>query len=104
VKSVDIHEAKEHFAQLVARVERGGEVLIARAGKPVARLVPHEKHRPAPAFGADRARLEVPEDFDAPLSGAILAAFEGRKPLSALRGKIRLDPSYAHKAARARPR
>ena len=78
MKAVNIHDAKTHFSQLVARVERGQEVLIARAGKPVARLVPHEARRPAPVFGADRGRLIVPEDFDAPLSDEILAGFEGR--------------------------
>lgn len=75
---MNIHDAKTHFSQLVARVERGGEVLIARAGKPVARLVPHDTRRPAPVFGADRGKLVVPDDFDAPLPPDILAAFEGR--------------------------
>jgi prevent-host-death family protein len=77
VKSVNIHEAKTHFSELVARVERGGEVVIARAGKPVARLVPHEARRPAPVFGADRGKFSVPDDFDAPLPADILAEFEG---------------------------
>lgn len=78
MKTVNIHEAKTHFSKLLARVERGGEVLIARAGKPVARLVPHETRRPAPVFGGDRGRLDVPESFDAPLPDELLAAFEGR--------------------------
>jgi prevent-host-death family protein len=78
VKSVNVHEAKTHFSRLLADVERGQEVLIARAGKPVARLVPHEARRPAPVFGADRGKLAVPEDFDAPLPAEILEAFRGR--------------------------
>lgn len=77
-KTVNVHEAKTHFSKLLAKVERGHEVLIARAGKPVARLVPHEVARPAPVFGADRGKFAVPKDFDAPLPDDVLAAFEGR--------------------------
>jgi prevent-host-death family protein len=77
-KSVNVHEAKTHFSKLLAKVERGHEVVISRAGKPVARLVPHEVSRPAPVFGADRGKFKVPEDFDAPLPDDVLAAFEGR--------------------------
>jgi prevent-host-death family protein len=78
VKSVNVHEAKTHFSKLLARVERGQEILISRAGKPVARLVPHASERPAPVFGADRGKLVVPADFDTPLPDDVLAAFEGR--------------------------
>jgi prevent-host-death family protein len=78
VKAVNVHEAKTHFSRLLARVERGEEILIARAGQPVARLVP-EKRRPAPVFGADRGKLSLPKDFDAPLPDDLLEAFEGRK-------------------------
>jgi prevent-host-death family protein len=76
VKSVNVHEAKTHFSRLLARVERGQEVLISRAGKPVARLVPHQPKPRAPVFGADRGKLIVPDDFDAPLPDEILDSFE----------------------------
>jgi prevent-host-death family protein len=76
VKSVNVHEAKTHFSRLLARVERGQEVLISRAGKPVARLVPHQSKPRAPVFGADRGKLIVPDDFDAPLPDEILDSFE----------------------------
>jgi prevent-host-death family protein len=79
MRAVNVHEAKTHFSKLLARVERGEEVVIARAGAPVARLVP-EKRRPAPIFGGDSGKLTVPEDFDAPLPDEVLKAFEGRKP------------------------
>jgi prevent-host-death family protein len=78
MKAVNVHDAKTHFSKLLARVEKGQEILIARAGKPVARLVPHEAKRRTPEFGADRGKLVVPEDFDAPLPEEVLAAFEGR--------------------------
>jgi prevent-host-death family protein len=79
MKSVNVHEAKTHFSKLLAHVEKGQEVLISRAGKPVARLVPHEVARPLPTFGADRGKFTVPDDFDAPLSNEVMAAFEGRQ-------------------------
>jgi prevent-host-death family protein len=79
MKAVNVHEAKTHFSKLLARVEKGQEVLISRAGTPVARLVPHEAARVAPVFGADRGKFTVPDDFDAPLSDDLLAAFEGGK-------------------------
>jgi prevent-host-death family protein len=78
VKSINVHEAKTHFSKLLARVERGQEVLISRAGKPVARLVPHEATPRAPVFGADRGKLVVPEDFDQPLPDDVLEDFEGQ--------------------------
>jgi prevent-host-death family protein len=79
MKAVNVHEAKTHFSKLLARVEKGQEVLISRAGKPVARLVPHEVTPPVPVFGSDRGKLTVPDDFDAPLPADVLSLFEGRR-------------------------
>jgi prevent-host-death family protein len=77
VKSVNIHEAKTHLSKLLARVERGQEVVISRAGKAIARLVPHTAKPKPPVFGADRGKFVVPDDFDAPLPDEVIAAFEG---------------------------
>ncbi|MES1208701.1 MAG: type II toxin-antitoxin system Phd/YefM family antitoxin [Pseudomonadota bacterium] len=77
MKAVNVHEAKTQFSKLLARVEKGQEVLIARAGKPVARLVPHEPKPRAPVFGGDRGTISVAADFDAALPDDVLAAFEG---------------------------
>jgi prevent-host-death family protein len=64
--TVGIHEAKTHFSKLVARVERGEEIVVRRGGKPVAMIVPYVA--PAPRVpGLLRGRLHVPDDFDAPL-------------------------------------
>ncbi|HZL17124.1 MAG TPA: type II toxin-antitoxin system prevent-host-death family antitoxin [Polyangia bacterium] len=61
-------DAKTHLSRLLTEFERrGGEVVITRAGRPVARLVRHEIHRRTPVFGADRGTFKVPNDFDAPL-------------------------------------
>ena len=77
MKSVNVHEAKTHFSKLLARVERGQEVVISRAGKPIARLVPHAAKPRPPVFGADRGKFVVPDDFDASLPDEVLASFEG---------------------------
>jgi len=73
--TVGVHEAKTHLSRLLRRVSAGEEIIIARGGEPIARLVPVETRRPR-ALGQDRGRFEVPEDFDAPLPPEILAAFE----------------------------
>lgn len=74
--TVNMHEAKTRFSKLVARVEAGEEIVIARDGTPVARLV--GVHRPIAKRvpGRDRGLFSLPEDFDAPLPDSVLADFE----------------------------
>lgn len=72
---VSVHEAKTHLSRLLRRVLCGEEIVIARGGKPVAKLVPLER-RPNRQFGLDRGLYEVPEDFDAPLPDDVLEDFE----------------------------
>jgi prevent-host-death family protein len=60
----NIHDAKTHFSELVAEVEQGGEVVIARAGKPVARLVPYETPQPRKP-GLLKGKIWMAPDFDA---------------------------------------
>lgn len=74
-KSVGVHEAKTHLSQLLDDVAAGEEVVITRRGEPAARLVP-ARGAADRAFGVDRGRLVVPDDFDAPLDPEILAAFD----------------------------
>lgn len=75
---VNIHEAKTHFSRLLQRVGGGEEVTIARAGVPVAKLVPVEapktKLRP---MGMDRGKIWIADDFDAPLPDDLLKQFYG---------------------------
>ena len=74
---VNIHEAKTHLSKLLRRVSAGEEIVIARAGKPVARLVPvAEPPRPR-ELGRDRGKIWIADDFDT-LDPEILADFEGR--------------------------
>jgi len=77
--TVNVHEAKTHLSRLLAKVAGGDEVVFARGGKPVARLVPVQKaRRMDDLLGIDRGRLWIAEDFDGPLPEEIVAAFEGR--------------------------
>lgn len=77
---VNIHQAKTNLSRLLLCVAGGEEVTIARAGVPVARLVPAEPGRNRRPLGLDRGRFKVPEDFDAPLPPKFLAEFMGAKP------------------------
>ena len=72
---VGVHEAKTHFSQLLRRVASGEETEIHSGGRPVARLIPI-KPPGKRQFGHDCGRLEVPDDFDAPLPPEVLADFE----------------------------
>ena len=72
---VNVHEAKTHFSRLLERAARGEEVVIAKAGKPVARLIPFA----APLdrrLGQDAGRVTIAPDFDAPLPDEVLEDFE----------------------------
>ena len=73
-KSVGVHEAKTHLSRLLDDVAAGEEVVITRRGTVVARLVPGVP--PVRRLGMDRGRYVVPDDFDAPLPDAEIAAFE----------------------------
>ncbi|MFN0147731.1 MAG: type II toxin-antitoxin system Phd/YefM family antitoxin [Dehalococcoidia bacterium] len=74
VHTVNTHEAKTHLSRLLAEVEAGGEVVIARAGKPVARLVPALAPQP---IQLDTARGKVWMSPDWEFSEGELAEFEG---------------------------
>lgn len=75
---VNLYEAKTRLSALVDAAVGGEDVVIAKAGRPMVRLVAI-----APAagderpFGLYRGRIRVADDFDAPLPDALLAAFEG---------------------------
>ena len=65
--TVNIHEAKTHFSKLVDRVLQGEEVVIAKAGRPVARLVPLPPRVPRRTPGSAQGLIEIGPDFDEPL-------------------------------------
>jgi prevent-host-death family protein len=72
---VNIHEAKTHLSRLLDRVKAGDEIIIAKAGKPVARLIPIQAPSKRP-LGQSAGEFSIPDDFDAPLPEEILADFE----------------------------
>ena len=63
---VNIHDAKTHLSRLVERVEAGEEVVIARAGRPVARLVPLARRTRPRELGLLRGRIWMAPDWDSP--------------------------------------
>ncbi len=73
--TVNIHEAKTHLSRLLARVQAGEEVIIAHAGKPVARLVPVGRPAGKRQPGSAARKFVVPPDFNEPLSDDILQDF-----------------------------
>jgi prevent-host-death family protein len=78
--TVNIHEAKTQFSKLLQRVLTGEEVVIAKAGTPVARLVPFERQPVRRVPGSAKGKIWIAPDFDAPLPAEILDAFEGKEP------------------------
>lgn len=73
---VNVHEAKTHFSKLLARVKEGEEVIIAKAGKPVARLVPIREQPVRRVPGSARGKVSIAADFNEPLPESVLEAFE----------------------------
>lgn len=78
MQTVNIHDAKTHLSRLLEQVAAGEEIIIAKAGKAVARLVPLEQPPGKRRLGRLKGKLKVPDDFDTPLGDDELASFEGR--------------------------
>lgn len=77
MQTVNIHEAKTNFSKLIDAVGQGEEIVIAKAGKPAARLVPIEQKKAVRKPGALKGKIHIADDFDAPLPDDLQAAFEG---------------------------
>jgi prevent-host-death family protein len=78
MEQVNIHHAKTHLSELLTRAVMGEDIVIAKAGKPLVRLVPIDRPQQNRVLGRDKGLFTVPEDFDEPLPEDIQAAFEGR--------------------------
>lgn len=74
--AINIHDAKTRFSKLVEAVMRGEEIIIAKAGNPVAKLVPFSSKKKR-KFGVLKGQIRISDDFDDPLSDEILKQFEG---------------------------
>jgi prevent-host-death family protein len=66
-KMINIHEAKTHFSKLLERVLSGERIIIAKAGKPIAELIPFNAAPAARIPGQDAGKVIIQPDFDAPL-------------------------------------
>ncbi|MGE5603350.1 MAG: type II toxin-antitoxin system Phd/YefM family antitoxin [Nitrososphaerales archaeon] len=73
--TVNVHQAKTHLSRLLARVQAGEEIVIANAGRPVARLVPVGAKPAKRVPGSAAGHFVVPDDFDDPLPEEILKDF-----------------------------
>ncbi|HVC10802.1 MAG TPA: type II toxin-antitoxin system prevent-host-death family antitoxin [Burkholderiales bacterium] len=83
METVNIHRAKTQLSKLIERVSEGEEIVIARGGKPVARLVPLLQRSQPRTPGALKGKIRIAEDFDAPLPDRLPDLFEGNaKPRS----------------------
>ncbi len=78
MEKVNVHQAKTHLSRLLERVVKGEEIVIAKSGRPMAKLVPipAEPRRP----GRLKGKIRMSEDFDAPLPEEMEAAFRGERP------------------------
>lgn len=79
-KMLNIHEAKTHLSRIVEEVAAGKEVIIAKAGKPMARLSPITPSVKKKKLGLLKGKIKIAGDFNAPLPDEVLASFEGRQP------------------------
>ncbi len=71
---MNVHAAKTHLSRLIDRAAAGEEIVIARSGRPVARLAPLESGGPPRRLGLLRGQIDVDDGFDAPLPRAVLDA------------------------------
>ncbi len=78
MRTVNIHAAKTQLSRLVEAAAAGEEIIIAKAGKPVARLGPLVGSQRKRRLGVLAGKLHVPEDFDASLPDGVIEEFEGR--------------------------
>ncbi len=79
MEKINVHDAKTHFSRLLDRAQDGEEFVIAKAGKPVARLGPLKPPAKKRRLGVLDGKFKVPDDFNAPLPEGLIRAFEGRR-------------------------
>lgn len=77
---LNLYEAKTNLSQLVDQAAAGEEIIIAKNGVPLARLMPLRAERRPRRPGGWEGQVEIRDDFDAPLPPELAAAFQGRGP------------------------
>ena len=75
--TINIYEAKTHLSKLIDQAALGEDVIIARSGKPVARLTRLVAKQPTIRYGVLKGKINVADDFDAPLPDDVIASFAG---------------------------
>jgi len=76
METINTHEAKTHLSQLLDRAAKGEEFIIAKAGKPIARLIGYRQEDRARKGGQWKGLVRIADDFDAPLPSDLAKAFE----------------------------
>lgn len=76
MKTVNIHEAKTHLSKLLDRARRGEEVIVAKAGKPIAKIVAYGSKPARRAPGHAKGKVKIFDNFDDPLPKDFMRAFE----------------------------
>jgi prevent-host-death family protein len=74
-KQINLHAAKTSLSRLVDDAVAGQDIVIAKAGKPMVRLVPVARESARRGFGADKGKIRVSDDFDAPMPPDVLRSF-----------------------------
>jgi prevent-host-death family protein len=77
MQTVNIHEAKSQLSRLIEAVLSGEEVVIAKAGTPLVRLISVDQ-KPKLRLGLMKGKIKIADDFNAPLPEDVVAMFEGR--------------------------
>jgi prevent-host-death family protein len=75
-KIINIHEAKTHLSRIIEEVAAGEEIIIAKAGKPMARLVPMQRQIKRKNLGLLKGKIQIAPNFNAPLPDALAKLFE----------------------------
>ncbi len=78
MEKFNVHEAKTHLSRLLDRAQEGEEFVIAKAGKPVARLGPLAPRGKKRRLGLLDSKMTIPDDFNDPLPDVVIEAFEGK--------------------------
>jgi prevent-host-death family protein len=79
METVDVHDAKTHFSRLLERAHEGQEFVIAKAGRPVARLGPLARQGKKRRLGLLDGKFRIPDDFNELLPDEVTATFEARR-------------------------
>ena len=78
MQTINIQQARTQFSRLIDAAAAGHEIVIAKAGKPAARLISLGREKATRRFGGMKGKVRIADDFDAPLPKEIIAAFHGQ--------------------------